>query len=646
MATAAQRAAAQAARNRRVAARNAPKAKPKGPQPGQNVSAPAIAAEGRAQAAENIAALNAQMPAATASFVNAQQGQIDEQAKRLDNSFSRDAQGIVRNEMGRTIGSPELEAQMRATAGSAMDYRPDQVQAATNVRELDAVQAQAARARIAQGQAASAGMVAGPQAFIGQAAMTNRPDIGADRVSAAQMSGVRDVDASRIRSGALGQSLMNRAIAGVESGGRLNAEANRDAVQAARQGFAARGMATGGASMAAELLNRDRYSRQRESQDLQFAGQTQAADLVRRQANQQAIMDSRRLNQAADITQNQTNAGFVQQANLANQDAGLRAAQLNQAGDQFNAGNQQAMNLANMSAQNQMGLAGYQGDINQGQFNAGNQQAMNLANMSALNQGSQFNAGNQQQANLANMSATNQIGLANQQRDMGLGQMSMDAQRLNQGANMEATGMNRAFMGQTANQLANTDLARGQYQLGLGDALLATDPYRQAMQPGMQMGQFAGGAAGNAILGQMGGMIDLSGNAATFNTNRQDSLYNNYRNNQAAMRSANMQAGAMNNAATMGMIGQIGGSIFSDKRMKKNIKPLGQAAGVLGLKAYEFAYKGEDQKRVGFMAQDVQKVLPEAVEVVEHQGKKRLAIKPAVIGAALAQELMAPKKAA
>ena len=154
----------------------------------------------------------------------------------------------------------------------------------------------------------------------------------------------------------------------------------------------------------------------------------------------------------------------------------------------------------------------------------------------------------------------NQIGMANQQRDMGLGQMYMDAQRLNQGANMEATGMNRAFMGQTANQLANTDLARGQYQLGLGDALLATDPYRQAMQPGMQMGQFAGGAAGNAILGQMGGMIDLSGNAATFNTNRQDSLYNNYRNNQAAMRSANMQAGASSQAGMMGMIGSGAGA--------------------------------------------------------------------------------------
>jgi hypothetical protein len=301
-------------------------------------------------------------------------------------------------------------------------------------------------------QAASAGMVAGPQAFLGQAAMTNRQDIGADRVSAAQMSGVRDVDASRIRSGALGQSLMNRAIAGVEGGGRLNAEASRDAVQAARQGFAARGMATSGASMAAELLNRDRYSRQRESQDLQFAGQTQAADLARRQANQQAMMDAQRLNQAADITQNQTNAGFVQQANLANQDAGLRAAQLNQAGDQFNAGNQQAMNLANMSSQNQMGLAGYQGAMNQNQFNAANQQAANLAAYQGdINQG-QFNAGNLQAMNLANMSSANQMGLAGYQGDINQNQFNTGQANTIGMANLDLAGRYGLQQGQMTQQ--------------------------------------------------------------------------------------------------------------------------------------------------------------------------------------------------
>ena len=45
------------------------------------------------------------------------------------------------------------------------------------------------------------------------------------------------------------------------------------------------------------------------------------------------------------------------------------------------------------------------------------------------------------------------------------------------------------------------------------------------------------------------------------------------------------------------------------------------------------------------MAQDVKKVLPEAVAEVEYKGKKRLAIKPAVIGAALAEELLSAKAA-
>jgi hypothetical protein len=149
--------------------------------------------------------------------------------------------------------------------------------------------------------------------------------------------------------------------------------------------------------------------------------------------------------------------------------------------------------------------------------------------------------------------------------------------------------------------------------------------------------------------------------AASFNTNLLDTRRNSYMNNQASLQAARMQAGAMNRSATMGMLGsaiqggiQAGGMVgaaqfapamFSDKRMKKDIKPLGKAASVLGLTAYEYSYKGEDKKHKGFMAQDVQKVLPEAVTEVEYKGKKRLAIKPAVIGAALAEELMTAKAA-
>ena len=80
---------------------------------------------------------------------------------------------------------------------------------------------------------------------------------------------------------------------------------------------------------------------------------------------------------------------------------------------------------------------------------------------------------------------------------------------------------------------------------------------------------------------------------------------------------------------------------LSDKREKTEIKPLGKSGSILGLKTYSYKYKGDDKKRIGVMAQDVQKVLPEAVTEVEYKGKKRLAIKPAVIGAALAEELAA-----
>ena len=116
------------------------------------------------------------------------------------------------------------------------------------------------------------------------------------------------------------------------------------------------------------------------------------------------------------------------------------------------------------------------------------------------------------------------------------------------------------------------------------------------------------------------------------------------------MNAARMQAGALNQQGTMGMIGGIGQGLlqgagmalaFSDKRMKKEIKPLGKSGSVLGLKMYTYKYKGDDKQRIGVMAQDVQKVLPEAVEEVDYKGKKRLAIKPAVIGAALAEELAA-----
>jgi len=88
-----------------------------------------------------------------------------------------------------------------------------------------------------------------------------------------------------IGAGQLGDQLMQSAMDKMASGGKLNEQASRDATQAARQGMAARGMATSNAGLAAELLNRDQYSRQREFQNLGFAQDVQAQDLNRRTAN-------------------------------------------------------------------------------------------------------------------------------------------------------------------------------------------------------------------------------------------------------------------------------------------------------------------------------------------------------------------------
>jgi hypothetical protein len=228
-----------------------------------------------------------------------------------------------------------------------------------------------------------------------------------------------------------------------------------------------------------------------------------------------------------------------------------------------------------------------------------------------------------------------------------LGRQSMADQREAERRNFASAANNMLTqnVGARRQAIANLNFA------GAGN-LIHADPYARALGPALN---YSGGTLGNQMqqmTSAFGNATGMAGDVASFNMNAIDSRANSAMNNWAAMRGAQMNAGAMNNAATMGMIGSIGGGLLggagfalSDKREKKDIKPLGKAGSVLGLTAYEYKYKGEDKKHKGFMAQDVQKVLPEAVTEVDYKGKKRLAIKPAVIGAALAEELMAAKAA-
>ena len=86
-----------------------------------------------------------------------------------------------------------------------------------------------------------------------------------------------DADAAVSRSlQSLGPSRLESALEqdaydGLMAGGDLSAEENRDAVQAARAGFSARGLATGTSAVVGEVLNRDQFARGREQQRQGFA---------------------------------------------------------------------------------------------------------------------------------------------------------------------------------------------------------------------------------------------------------------------------------------------------------------------------------------------------------------------------------------
>lgn len=205
-----------------------------------------------------------------------------------------------------------------------------------------------------------------------------------------------------------------------------------------------------------------------------------------------------------------------------------------------------------------------------------------------------------------------------------------------------AAAANDQFINNVTNRRINM---ANMYYTGAGN-LIAADPYSRALGPGLQ---YSGGTQGNQM-SQIGNTFSsanqMAGNVAAFNANMLDSRYNAWAN----MQGARAAAGATQNAGMMGMIGGIGGGLLSgvgmglamsDKREKTEIKPLGKSGSVLGLKTYSYKYKGDDKPRVGVMAQDVAKVLPQAVQEVNYRGKKRLAIKPAVIGQALAEELAA-----
>lgn len=132
-----------------------------------------------------------------------------------------------------------------------------------------------------------------------------------------------------------------------------------------------------------------------------------------------------------------------------------------------------------------------------------------------------------------------------------------------QGRQNTAAGL----LGQTANLYGQ---AGGAFQnaasLGFGgaNALVNLDPYQRAMGIGVQLGSGIQSNNGQMIGNTYNQALGMAGNVASFNVNRQDSLYNSAVNNNAAIdganqyRNSNAMGTALNVGSQLGPIAGIG----------------------------------------------------------------------------------------
>jgi hypothetical protein len=259
----------------------------------------------QAQSAAEEAAIRRLYP----EYINMQFGTANQLANNLNNQYLGTARDVISNELNAASRSSALE---------------------------DAIQRRSAN------QFASGPTLADRQ-ILGQSMMAMGQR--ADQVGGP--SNIREIASQDVGEGTLGNALMQQAVARAQSGGRLSSEASRDATQAARAGMAARGMATGSAGLAAEMLNRDRFARARQAEDNAFASAVQGQDVQRQFSNQEARMRAAMANQQRD----QSLGEMSMRAQMANQAANQNQLAQNRefmlvGRDAFNAAEDRRMNMA------------------------------------------------------------------------------------------------------------------------------------------------------------------------------------------------------------------------------------------------------------------------------------------------------------
>lgn len=186
-----------------------------------------------------------------------------------------------------------------------------------------------------------------------------------------------------------------------------------------------------------------------------------------------------------------------------------------------------------------------------------------------------------------------------------------------------------ANQGITLGSQAYTD-AMNQYQQGENDFLLAAD-IGAGNEARSQYGTALGGRtqAINELTGLLGlGQVQSPQFANTPQTGVAPTDVIGPTNLAYQGQLAGWQAGQNRNNAMMGGISGLAGNALggwaalgfpSDARIKHGLEYRGVRS---GLPVYDFSYIGSDERHTGFLAQDVEKIYPDAV--VEHDGIKRV----------------------
>lgn len=197
-------------------------------------------------------------------------------------------------------------------------------------------------------------------------------------------------------------------------------------------------------------------------------------------------------------------------------------------------------------------------------------------------------------------------------RGMLMGNQSLGADILSRDA---ATQARAAAAQQFAGQVQGLNLNQSDL-VGRASQIFGTqlsDPYLAILGRGSTAGSSSGSGAQQIGTG-----------AQLFNpTNPYAAdVYNTNFNAQSSAAIAGQNQQAAETAALISATGAIAGAALSDRRLKKNIKPVGKTPS--GHKIIEFSYKGDDRKFVGGDAQDVEKKQPDAVITMPVTGYKMI----------------------